>query len=259
MKVHGATFDSARLASDWSGALTSIETSTGFAKWGSIPASDIASVTPITNENHRSFAGTAGGAVIGTLLAGPVGLVVGALISGKRTKHLVGVTLVTGEGFVAEVDRNELTLLLGAASRAANEQREAEETRLQAEEFARFAGPEEDVSNRPVLRRLSYGDAAPAAESSQAVEQEPSAVAQYEEHLRDKLKLLNFTDEDVEVAKLFRRSLGLTNSQKAYVHARLFAACIKRFTETGDMDPKGALRLRSLKTALQKLGWAPGD
>ena len=75
---------------------------------------DIATAEPITDENKISVLGGLGWGVAGTLIAGPIGAVVGGLLGAKKQQHLMLVTLKNGKQFLANCGSNERGLLLAA-------------------------------------------------------------------------------------------------------------------------------------------------
>ena len=118
MNVHGAKFTYAVIEADRIGNLTNLVLPTGRFATRLVPITEIDSVQPITSANQTTFGGAAKGAAIGTLLAGPVGAIVGGILNGRKAAHLVAVTLTTGESFVAETNDTEFKQLLGAAAAA---------------------------------------------------------------------------------------------------------------------------------------------
>jgi len=61
------------------------------------------SVELVTEENKKKFLGTAGWAIAGSVLLGPIGLVAGALAGGRKKEILVACQLKDGKRFLAVV------------------------------------------------------------------------------------------------------------------------------------------------------------
>lgn len=62
------------------------------------------SVEIVTEENKKKFIGTAGWAIAGTALLGPIGLIAGALAGGRKKEILVACQLKDGKKFLAVVN-----------------------------------------------------------------------------------------------------------------------------------------------------------
>ena len=264
MVIHGASFDSATIQTDWFGKCTGLITAKNFStSRRKISADEFSSVDVITSENASSIGFSSGGAIIGTLLAGPVGLLIGGLKSGKQASHLVGITLAGGEGFVAEVSKQELTLLLGAVSRAANAQREIESCRDADTEVKRYVGQIEDRSEPAiVLKRISYADRLAQEQqtacNSAVIPETLDTLKQYASRLRELCEQDVLNDSDVAEAKRLRKGLGLKGNQVAFVHASVFRDLLAHAIETGELAAESALSLRETHSRLIRLGWAPG-
>jgi hypothetical protein len=75
----------------------------------------IAAVEPITQESRTSLAGAVGWGAVGTALAGPVGLLAGALLGGKKQDQVVAVRFTDGRSVLLECPPKDFKWLLGVA------------------------------------------------------------------------------------------------------------------------------------------------
>lgn len=89
--------------------------------------------------------------------------------------------------------------------------------------------------------------------------QERIAIREYWDVIKQVIADLQVTDEEVDFAIEQRRALGLSKEQIRYLHARAFAAGISQFIDDQHVDDTEVRKLRKLRTALSRLGWAPGD
>ncbi len=85
-----------------------------FGKPHTIRPSHLASVDMVTDENKVSILGACGWGIAGTLIAGPIGAVVGSLLGGKKDVHTILVTLVDQRRFLATCSPAEYKQLLAA-------------------------------------------------------------------------------------------------------------------------------------------------
>jgi hypothetical protein len=89
--------------------------------WGSIQvhASDIVSAEVASEENVKRLAGTLGWGAAGGLVLGPVGLLAGLLLGGKKTQVTFIVAFTGNRAFIATADPKTWTAIKGAAVRFA--------------------------------------------------------------------------------------------------------------------------------------------
>jgi len=73
----------------------------------------IAAIEPISNENRTSLAGAVGWGAVGTALAGPVGLLAGALLGGKKQRQVAAVRFTDGRSVLLECPPKDFKWLLG--------------------------------------------------------------------------------------------------------------------------------------------------
>lgn len=72
----------------------------------------LTSVELVNQTNTRDMGKTAGGALVGGALAGPLGAIAGGVISGKGQSLTVQCQLLDGRTFTAEVDQQAYQTLL---------------------------------------------------------------------------------------------------------------------------------------------------
>lgn len=75
----------------------------------------IAAIEQVTDANRTSIAGAAGWGAAGALLLGGAGLVAGALLGGKKQRHIVAVRFLDGRSVLLECPQKEFKWLLGIA------------------------------------------------------------------------------------------------------------------------------------------------
>ena len=78
-------------------------------------ASKISDIEIATEESVKRLAGTIGWGLAGTLALGPLGLVAGALVGGRKTEITIIVTLQDERRFLATVDKKTFTKIQAAA------------------------------------------------------------------------------------------------------------------------------------------------
>ena len=79
-----------------------------------IAAKDLDTVEILTDENKISVLGGIGWGIAGTLIAGPIGLLVGGLLGANKKQHTVLVKLRSGKSFLANCNGNEYGQLTAA-------------------------------------------------------------------------------------------------------------------------------------------------
>lgn len=79
-----------------------------------IPLSKVVSVEAITQENKKTLAGTVGWGAVGAVVAGPLGLLAGALVGGQNSQVTFVLILLDGRKAVATTDHATYAALLGA-------------------------------------------------------------------------------------------------------------------------------------------------
>jgi hypothetical protein len=75
----------------------------------------IAGIEQVTAENKTSLGGAVGWGTAGAALAGPVGLLAGALLGGKRQRNIVAVRFNDGRSVLLECPPKDFRWLLGVA------------------------------------------------------------------------------------------------------------------------------------------------
>jgi hypothetical protein len=250
MIVHGASFSSAKVVANWSGQCQCLIAQTGLLTTRRIPVSEIASVSVITGETISQARSGIGGAVIGGILAGPLGFVAGGLLSHGTTissQHVVGITLADGETFVGECTPLELKRLLGVSARAAEEPVEVES---QLRRFGR--GRDDAPADTPVLKRIVYSEAT----SKRMDSERKNKTDPLNEDLASDEEL---SDEQIQEARILRKTLKLAKRQIACVHARVFHACLSEAADGDEVSDEKVIEMRRVRNCLKRLGWAPGD
>ncbi len=97
------------------GQLTSVMIPTAlFGKPHTIKPSDLSSVDIVTDENNATLLGACGRGIVGTLIAGPIGAVVGGLLGGRRNVQTALITLADQRRFLATCPPNEYRQLPAA-------------------------------------------------------------------------------------------------------------------------------------------------
>lgn len=87
--------------------------------WGwftSYKAKDISSVEIVTQDSETSLLRAGAGVAIGAILLGPIGAIVGGLLSGKKNVTILQVTFADGKSALMQANTKEMTLMLGAAA-----------------------------------------------------------------------------------------------------------------------------------------------
>lgn len=74
----------------------------------------IGQVEQVADESVMTIAGALGWGAVGTVIAGPVGAIVGGIVGGKRQQVTVVVTLMNRRRFLAVCSMDEFRLLFGA-------------------------------------------------------------------------------------------------------------------------------------------------
>jgi len=90
-------------------------------------------------------------------------------------------------------------------------------------------------------------------------EDKPDPLREYWEVLKLVIADLDVTDDELEYVERKRQDLGLSEDQVRSQHARAFASVIMQFTDDRRIDDREREKLRRLKWALHRLGWAPGE
>ena len=80
-----------------------------------IPASDLESIDIATEESVKKIGGTAGWGVAGAVLLGPVGLLAGILLGGKKKEVTFVAKFKDGRKFMGTTDNKTFTKLQAAA------------------------------------------------------------------------------------------------------------------------------------------------
>lgn len=78
-------------------------------------ANEISEVDIATEESVKKLAGTVGWGAAGALALGPLGLLAGALVGGRKKEITIIVALQDGRRFLATVDRKTYTKIQAAA------------------------------------------------------------------------------------------------------------------------------------------------
>lgn len=100
----------------------------------------------------------------------------------------------------------------------------------------------------------------PAAPPSPApVDPTIKSMRVYWDALRAVVADLQITDEESNEIAALRASLNLPLEQVRVLHARAFSSAVAQFMDDLSIDERETRKLRLLKNALSKLGWAPGD
>lgn len=100
-------------------------------KGETIPADQIVSVQLVTEDNKGAGIASAGGAVAGAILAGPVGLLAGltaGALAGGHKKAGAVLTLTDGRQAVLFSDTNDILELIGVAAQNTNTPNEPQHT-----------------------------------------------------------------------------------------------------------------------------------
>lgn len=74
---------------------------------------NIAHITQVTEENKKSFSGSAAWGVIGGMALGGIGALAGILAGGNKKEVLVAIQMKSGENILGTVDGNTFKWLLG--------------------------------------------------------------------------------------------------------------------------------------------------
>ena len=118
MKISGAVTGSGTIVFDSNGQMKSLLVMRGVGQSEHVSLADFQSVVHVTTENQKSLGGLIGGAAIGTLLAGPLGGVIGAWLKGSKTTQVVIISLIDGSCLIAQASAMELAQLMEAIPRA---------------------------------------------------------------------------------------------------------------------------------------------
>lgn len=86
-----------------------------------------------------------------------------------------------------------------------------------------------------------------------------SPLARYLDEIKGALADLHIDEEELRSIKAMREELDLDASVVRALHAGLYMAMLKRYTEEGILDETERSNLKRLHEALRTLGWAPGD
>ncbi|MEI8019450.1 MAG: hypothetical protein WCH39_14695 [Schlesneria sp.] len=267
MIVHGASFSSAKVVANWSGQCQCLIAQTGLLSTRRIPVSEISSVSVITGETISQARSGIGGAVIGGILAGPLGFVAGGLLSHGTTissQHVVGITLADGETFVGECTPLELKRLLGVSARAATARNQStnfisEEPVEVESQLRRFGRGRDDApADTPVLKRIVYSEATSKRMDSER-ENKTDPLNEYQAFIEDLASDEELSDEQIQEARILRKTLKLAKRQIACVHARVFHACLSEAATGDEVSDEQVIELRHVRNCLKQLGWAPGD
>ena len=92
-----------------------------------------------------------------------------------------------------------------------------------------------------------------------AVHKKSLALREYWEVLKLVIADLDVTDDEIDYVDRKRSELNLSIEHVRAQHARAFASVIAQFTDDKRIDDREREKLRRLKWALHRLGWAPGD
>ena len=99
----------------------------GKPKWLSMPGKflrerinfdKIAAIEHITQENQASIGGALGWGAAGAALLGPVGLVAGVMLGGKKERRIMALRFIDGRSVLLECPSKEFKWLLGLAHSA---------------------------------------------------------------------------------------------------------------------------------------------
>lgn len=118
LHVHGGSLGvnvPATLKTTLSGTVVELIVSEGLGRIHRIPASEIQRVEIVTEQNRSSLAGAIKGGAVGALLAGPVGLLAGSLLTGRRAMMTALVHLCRDRQLLISGPADDLTKLLAAA------------------------------------------------------------------------------------------------------------------------------------------------
>lgn len=119
MQILGGDFGEntpARIQTRLNGSPTELWVAKGLSRI-EIPFFEIEAVTEITDENKVSVLGGLGWGVAGTLIAGPIGAVVGGLLGGRKKVVTVMVSTTKGKKLLATATPAEVTQLTTMAMR----------------------------------------------------------------------------------------------------------------------------------------------
>jgi len=97
------------------------------------------------------------------------------------------------------------------------------------------------------------------ASTPPAVDPTVKAMRTYWDALRAVVADLQITEEELIEMETLRASLELPQEQVRVLHARAFSSAVAQFMDDLSIDEREMRKLRLLKNALSKLGWAPGD
>ena len=118
IRVIGGDFGEAvigQVATSFTGKFLSIVVSRGlFKKAHVILRESIADVEVLNGSSRISGSGVVGGAVVGTVLAGPLGFVVGTLLGGKKSEVTLMITCHDGKRLLCSVDSSAYHIILAA-------------------------------------------------------------------------------------------------------------------------------------------------
>lgn len=109
IKVHTASFPYVEITS--SGSCLFIKTSAFQFTGETVHASEIKTLEVATEESVKKVGGTLGWGVAGGIIAGPVGLLAGALLGGKGKDVTFVAELEDGRKFMGTVDSKSFTKL----------------------------------------------------------------------------------------------------------------------------------------------------
>ena len=77
---------------------------------------NIANITQVTEENKKSFTGSAAWGLVGALALGGIGALAGVLAGGNSKELLVAIQLKSGENILGTVDMETFKWLVGVAA-----------------------------------------------------------------------------------------------------------------------------------------------
>lgn len=144
------------LHKNWSGQLEKlIIPTTLFGKPHIITASQISNVETLTDENKVALLGACGWGIAGTLIAGPIGAIVGGILGGRKAVITALVTVANGKRFLATCSTDEFKILVSAAVTPARNTENLTKQRLPDKADFSFLDPTPVTSDTFSLYRCS--------------------------------------------------------------------------------------------------------
>lgn len=164
------------LNTTWGGKLTDLVIADGFFTSHKIPAAHIESVDIVTDENKASLLGAIGGGAVGTLIAGPIGLLAGAVLGGRKSATTMLIQVRGGKQILALGEPRDAQILMAAALATTGKERARQQQLDRIEQARQTAATPDcsvDRSHGTVRWQCDYCDARLKAPTQRAGETLP--------------------------------------------------------------------------------------